>query len=87
MDEDTELDNYLADIEDVVNGHIIDMSHAELMEPLTDSCADLENELQMFYVTERRNAIINKMSVDELKNLIDAMNTMTQTSRAYSAKS
>ena len=48
MDEDKELDDYLADIEDVVNGHIIDMFHAELMEPLTDSCAELENELQLF---------------------------------------
>lgn len=81
-----ELENYLADIEDVVNGHIIDMAHAELMESLTESCADLENELQMFYMTEKRNAIINKMSVDELKNLIDAMNTLTQTIRTYSSK-
>jgi hypothetical protein len=87
MDEDKEMDNCLADIEDVVNGYIIDMAHAELMEPLTDSCSDLENELQMFYMTEKRNAIINKMSVDELKSLIDAMNTLTQTIRAYSVKS
>ena len=86
MDEDKELDNYLADIEGVVNGHIIDMAHAELMEPLTDSCADLEGELQMFYMTEKRNAIINKMSVDELKSLIDAMKTLTHTIRAYSVK-
>ena len=83
---DEELENYLADIEDVVNGHIIDMAHAELMESLTDSCSDLENELQMFYMTEKRNAVINKMSVDELKNLIGEMNTLTQTIRAYSAK-
>ena len=81
-----ELDDYLADIEDVGNGHIIDMVHAELMEPLTESCADLENELQIFYMTEKRNAIINKMSVDELKSLIDAMKTLTHTIRAYSVK-
>jgi len=86
MDTDDELENYLADIEDVVNGHIIDMAHAELMDPLTESCADLENELQMLYTTGKRNSVINKMSVDELKSLIDAMNTLTQTIRAYSAK-
>ena len=80
------MDNYLADIEDVVNGHIIDMAHAELMESLTDSCSDLENELQKFYMTEQRNTIINKMSVEELKNLIDTMNTFTQTIRTYSSK-
>ena len=83
---DDDIENCLADIEDVVNGHIIDMAHAELMEPLTDSCADLEGELQMFYMTEKRNAIINKMSVDELKSLIDAMKTLTHTIRAYSVK-
>ena len=84
---DEELENYLADIEDVVNGHIVDMAHAELMEPLTDSCSDVENELQMFYMTEKRNAVINKMSVDEVKSLIYAMNTLTQTIKAYSTKS
>ena len=84
---DDDIENCLADIEDVVNGHIIDMAHAELMEPLTDSCADLEDELQMFYMTEKRNAIINKMSVDEVKSLIYAMNTLTQTIKAYSTKS
>ena len=76
---DDELDNFLGDIEDVVNGHIIDMEHAELMEPLTEACSDLENGLQIFYTTTNRNSIINRMSVAELKTLISSMNAMTKT--------
>lgn len=76
---DDELENFLGDIEDVVNGHIIDMEHAELMEPLTEACSDLENGLQIFYTTTNRNSIINRMSVAELKTLISSMNAMTKT--------
>lgn len=76
---DDELDNFLGDIEDVVNGHIIDMEHAELMESLTEACSDLENGLQIFYTTTNRNSIINRMSVAELKTLISSMNAMTKT--------
>ena len=76
---DDELENFLGDIEDVVNGHIIDMEHTELMEPLTEACSDLENGLQIFYTTTNRNSIINRMSVAELKTLISSMNAMTKT--------
>ena len=76
---DDELDNFLGDIEDVVNGHIIDMDHAELMEPLTVACSDLEDGLQVFYTNAKRNAIINRMSVAELKTLISSMKAMTKT--------
>ena len=76
---DGELDNFLGDIEDVVNGHIIDMDHAELMEPLTDACSDLEDGLQVFYTNTKRNAIINRMSVAELMTLISSMKAMTKT--------
>ena len=75
---DDELENYLADIEDVVNGHIINMEHAELMEPLTEACTDLENELEIFYTTNERNAIINNMTVDELRQFIASLNSMTK---------
>lgn len=82
MDKDEELENCLADIENVVNGHIIDMAHAELMTPLTDACADLETELETFYQTTARNAVINKMTVDELNGLIASMKSMTDSIRA-----
>lgn len=78
---DDELENYLADIEDVVNGHIINMEHAELMEPLTEACMDLENELEIFYTTNERNAIINNMTVDELRQFIASLNSMTKNIR------
>lgn len=61
---DDELDDCLFDVEDVASGRIIDMAHAELMTPLTDACADLETELETFYKTTARNAVINKMTVD-----------------------
>ena len=82
MDEDEELENVLADIEDVAAGRIIDMAHADLMMPLTEACTDLESELETFYETTARNAIINRMTVDELNKLIASMKSMTDSIRA-----
>ena len=77
MDEDEELENVLADIEDVAAGRIIDMAHADLMMPLTEACTDLESELETFYRTSVRNAIINRMTVDELNKLIESLKSTT----------
>lgn len=71
------MDDYLADIEDVSNGLIVDMEHAELMEPLTEVVSELEDELQDFYTTSTRNAVVNNMSVDELKKFIVSLRNMT----------
>ena len=76
---DDELDDCLANIEDVANGLIVDMEHAELMEPLTEACSDLEDCLQIFYTNTERNSIINRMSIAELKTLISSMIAMTKT--------
>ena len=81
MDDNDEIENVLADVEDVVAGLIVDMEHAELMTPLTDACADLETELETFYETTARNAIINRMTVDELNKLIASMKSMTDSIR------
>ena len=81
MDDNDEIENVLADVEDVVAGRIIDMAHAELMTPLTDACADLETELETFYKTTARNAVINRMSVDELNKLIASMKSMADSIR------
>jgi len=82
MGDEDEIENVLADFEDVVAGRIVDMDHAELMTPLTDACADLETELETFYVTTTRNAVINRMTVDELNKLIASMKSMTDSIRA-----
>ena len=82
MDDNDEIENVLADVEDVVAGRIIDMEHAELMTPLTDACVDLETELETFYETSARNAVINRMTVDELNKLIASMKSMTDSIRA-----
>ena len=74
--ESVELDD-LADAEDVAAGRIVDIEHARLMEPLTEACADLENELDEFYTTSVRNAVINKMSVEELQALIESLKSTT----------
>ena len=78
---DEELDDYLADIEDVSNGLIVDMEHAELMEPLTEVVSELEDELQDFYTTSTRNAVVNNMSVDELKKFIVSLRNMMDSIR------
>lgn len=83
---DDELDDYLANIEDVANGLIVDMEHMELMEPLTDAVSELEDELEKFYETRTRNAIINKMTVDDLNRLIDSIKAMTRTIKGYASK-
>lgn len=67
--------------EDVESGAIIDMEHALLMEPLTKACVFLENELDVFYTTSARNAIINKMSADELRQFITSLKSMTKNIR------
>ena len=81
MDDNDELENVLADVEDVVAGRIIDMAHAELMTPLTEACTDLENELETFYQTSARNAVINRMTVDELQALIESLKSTTNSIR------
>jgi hypothetical protein len=81
MDDEEEIENVLADVEDVVAGRIIDMEHAELMTPLTDACADLETELDAFNMTSSRNAIINRMTVAELQALIASMKSMADSIR------
>jgi len=81
LDDDDELENVLADIEDVTAGRIVDMAHAELMMPLTEACSELENELESFYKTTERNSIINNMTVDELRQFITSLNSMTKNIR------
>ena len=80
MDDD-ELEDILADVEDVANGVIVDVEHMELMEPLTEAISELEDELQDFYSTSTRNAVINKMTVDELKKFIATLKSMTDSIR------
>lgn len=67
--------------EDVDSGAIVDMEHALLMEPLTKACVSLENELDVFYTTSARNAIINNMTVDELRQFITSLNSMIKNIR------
>ena len=81
MGDEDEIENVLADVEDVVAGRIIDMEHAELMTPLIDACADLETELETFYETTARNAVINRMTVDELNELIALLRSTTDSIR------
>ena len=76
MDDD-ELEDILADVEDVANGVIVDAEHMELMEPLTEAISELEDELQDFYTTSTRNFVINRMTVGELKNFIEVLKNVT----------
>ena len=82
---DDELEDILADVEDVANGVIVYAEHMELMEPLTEVVSELEDELEQFYETETRNAIINKMTVDELNCLIDSIKALTLTIKGYAS--
>ncbi len=85
MDDD-ELEDILADVEDVANGVIVDVEHMELMVPLTEAVSELEDGLEEFYETETRNAIINKMTVDDLNSLIDSIKGLTQTINKYASR-
>ena len=78
---DDELENFLADVEDVTAGRVIDMEHAELMLPLTDACVDLEDELEIFYQTTARNAVVNKMTIEQLNELIALLRSTTDSIR------
>ena len=84
--DDEELEDILADVEDVTNGHVIDAEHMELMVPLTEVVSELEDKLEQFYETETRNAIINKMTVDDLNSLIDSIKGLIQTIKDYTSR-
>ena len=75
--DDEELEDILADVEDVANGVIVDVEHMELMEPLTEAISELDDELQDFYTTSTRNFVINRMTVGELKNFIEVLKNVT----------
>lgn len=70
----------------MTNGLIVDMEHADLMEPLTNAVSELEDELEQFYETSTRNAIINKMTVGDLNRLIDSIKGLTQTIKDYTSR-
>ena len=84
--DDEELEDILADVEDVANGVIVDAEHMELMVPLTEAVSELEDGLEEFYETETRNAIINKMTVDDLNSLIDSIKGLIQTIKDYTSR-
>ena len=77
LDEDDELEDYLADIEDVVNGRIVDMDHAQYMYKVVDAVCELENSLEWIHShDEALRKAINTRSVDELDKMIGQINQM-----------
>lgn len=84
MEEDEELENYLADIEDVVNGRIVDMPHAEYMYKLIDAVSDLEDTLEWIHHNENElRKAINKRSIKELDEMVDAIKQMSFKIESY----
>jgi len=74
---DSELENFLVDLEDVVNGRIVDMPHAQKMYDVMDALSDLENSLQR--IEHREDALyaaINARTLDELDHMIAEINRM-----------
>ena len=84
MDEDEELESYLADIEDVVNGRMVDMNHAEYMYKVIDAVCELEESLEWIHRNdvELRKAI-NGRSIKELDEMICSIKRMKSKIDSY----
>lgn len=77
MDEDDELEDYLADIEDVINGRIVDMDHAQYMYKVVDAVCELENSLEWIHHHDKSlRKAINTRTIDELDKMIEQINQM-----------
>lgn len=76
MDDD-DLEDYLADIEDVVNGRVASMEHAKVMYDMVDAIGDLSDSLDWIvcHDTELR-AAVNKRSVEELARMVETIRRM-----------
>jgi hypothetical protein len=84
MKEDTDLENILADIEDVVNDRIVDMDHAKYVYKLIDAVCDLEDTLEWIHHNERElHQAINKRSIKELDEMIGAIKQMNSKIESY----
>ena len=82
--EDSELENYLADVEDVVSGRTVDMEHAKMMYSIVDALGELANSIDWVEDNDQafRNAV-NSRTIDELNQLIDEINQMRERIDAY----
>ncbi len=82
--EDSELENYLADIEDVVSGRTVDMDHAKVMYTIVDALGELANSIDWVENNDQafRDAV-NSRSIDELNQMIDEINRMREQIDSY----
>ena len=76
MDDD-DLECYLADIEDVVNGRTASMEHAQVMNDIVDAIGDLSESLDWVVCHDTSlRAAINKRSIDELTRMVETIRQM-----------
>lgn len=76
MDDD-ELEDYLADIEDVINGRTASMEHAKMIYDIVDAIGDLSESLDwvVCHDTKLRSAV-NKRSIEELARMVETIRQM-----------
>lgn len=76
MDDD-ELEDYLADIEDVINGRTASMEHAKMIYDIVDAVGDLSESLDWVVCHDTAlRAAINKRSIDELTKMVETIRQM-----------
>lgn len=82
--EDSELENYLADIEDVVSGRTVDMDHAKVMYTIVDALGELANSIDWVENNDQAfREAVNSRSIDELNQMIDEINRMREQIDSY----
>lgn len=82
--EDPEIENYLADIEDVMSGKTVDMPHAQMMYKVMDALDDLSNSIEQIERDEKAYyAAINARTIEELNHMIEKINLMREQIDSY----
>ena len=77
MDEDLDLDDLLSDIQDVVNGRIIDMEHASMIYKIVEAVSVLEQSIDRVVENEDElYGFINALSIEQLQKMLENIHTM-----------
>lgn len=69
MDDMDDMDELEEQISDVLDGTIVDMEHASLLEKLTDLMSEIQDMAEYFY-TGSAVRFLNQKSADEIKTFI-----------------
>lgn len=70
-----DIDELGEQIQEVLDGTIIDMEHASLLEKLTDQMCEVENEVDYFFTSDAVE-FLNHKSADEIRAFMERVESL-----------